>query len=117
MATGLQTAGGVAQIGEIAAQTGGAIAQTIAGLGTTKDQLQAQAALASLSNQQQNDLNIKMANAQSDNQRLQILTNALLTKNIQSNTKKSNSWLLPSLIAVGIVAITTTILIVKKSHK
>jgi len=98
-------------------QIAGQIATVIAGLSNQKQQLKAQQAYQALSLQQQNELNERIADASSDNERLQIIVNALVNAKTASSTKAANSWLVPTLIGVGFLAVLVTVILVSHNGK
>lgn len=113
-AAGASGASGALGLASQGTQIASQITTLISSLSNQKQQLQAQQAFQNLSLNQQNELNTKIAAASSHNEQLKILVDALVNTKNQDSTAKSQTWLVPVLIGVGLLAVVTVLVIVKK---
>lgn len=96
------------------AQIGSALATTVAGITDAKQQMKAQQALANMTASQQAQLNAQIAAATDNNQKLQILVNAIVQAQNNKRSALSKGFLVPALIALGILLVGGMVLFKKK---
>lgn len=114
----------IGNIGQAVTGISQALVTTIASIGDAQKQQQFQQAVNRLNAQQQNDLNTKLLNANSENQRISILSNYLTNLNIQrinnisgQNIAQTNKNLINELLLIGgvfLVAVVGIVFMVKK---
>lgn len=95
-----------------------AIATTISGISDQKKRLQFEQALSLLSNSQQNELNNKLLAANTQTERLQVLSNAILQYTIASqgaaDKKQTVMLIVAGLLGVALVTVALIFSLKKK---
>lgn len=95
---------------QVGTQVAGQASEVISGIVNAKQQAQYQESFKNLSLSQQNDLNNKIATSNDNNQKLQILTNALVAS--KTKNKTGNNTIL--IIAIGGIIIMGGLFIILK---
>lgn len=103
-----------------AVQAGAAIANTIAGISDMNKRRRFEEALALLSNRQQDELNQKILQANTENERLEILSNSLVQYAIanDSNSAKQETvmYILAGALA-AIILVSAIVYAIKKKNR
>lgn len=115
---GVASAAGSANPVGAAVQAATAIAQTVSGIIDQTKRRQFEQALASLSNQQQNELNNKLLAARTESERLQILSSSIVSyaaQNAQAAQKKQT--VIYVIVGVMMLGLLTVAVIMGKRKK
>lgn len=97
----------------------GSIANTISGISDATKRRNAEIGLNYLTAQQQADLNERLAQTQDQNERLQILSNAIIQYSIANQTaaQKSKTTMLLAAAGLSVALMVMAIFLFKKSNK
>ncbi len=92
---------GFVQVAAAVVSIGAGIAQTIAGVKDAKKRREFEQSIAMLTLQQQEQLNAKILNAKTQNERLSILTNAVVQLRIGKEEQANKKELTTALVIIG----------------